>query len=125
MNRNFEYVNLSDYIQESFTEYKQYYETNVNLYKTISVPHITLSELENYDFPLKINSSNLLNTKFYAVNTLSSKLQNNEKIGCMNVYYENKILCSLDVLLENQLEHNRWEYYFRKTLKDIKTTFEL
>lgn len=120
---NFEYVNISDYIQKSFAEYKTYYEPNVSLYKTTDMPNIKLAELENYDFPIKKNTSNSLTTKFYTLNTLSPSMNSNAKIGCMNVGYENKILCSIDIILNNNLKKNTWNHYFMKVLKEFKNSF--
>ncbi len=116
---NLEYVNISSYIEESFEEYKKYYEQNVYLYKTTVTPDITLEVLENYEFPLKSNSSNLLNVKFYTIDKISSKLNPNDKIGCMIVYYEDKILCSMDIYLENEIKQNSCTYYFVKIFKEF------
>jgi len=120
---NFEYVDISDYIKNSFEEYKKYYDKNVFLYKTTTIPILELQELSNYNFPLKQNSSNLLETKFYALNTLSSKIQKNNKIGVFHIYYDNKILCSMDIILTNNLEQNSWIYYFSKILKSWNNSF--
>ncbi len=119
----FEYVNLSDYIQESFAEYKTYYEQNVWLQKTITKPNIALSEMNNTIFPLKANTLNSLETKFYTLNSLSSSVPSHEKIGNITIFYEGKILCSTDIILTNQLEQNSWQYYFGKILKELKNSF--
>ncbi len=120
---NFEYVNLSDYIEKSFFEYQKYYQANVHLNKTIDVPNITLSHLNNYVFPLKLNSENDLKVKFYSLNELSSLLKPQEKIGCMTIFYQDKILCSMDILLTNKLLQNSWHYYFQRILKEFKSNF--
>lgn len=120
---NFEYVNISDYIQKSFEEYKKYYQENVHLYKTTTVPDIELSNLKNYDFPLKTNSANTLKVKFYTLNEVSSTLRLNDKIGCMTVFYEDKILCAIDIVLTNEIKQNSWGYYFWKILREFKDSF--
>lgn len=120
---NFEYVNILDYIQKSFAEYQNFYQKNINLYKTTTIPNIALSQIENYDFPLKLNSANNLNAKFYTLNEVSANLKPHDKIGCMTIYYENKILCSMDIVLTNKLSHNSWHYYFHKILKEFKFNF--
>lgn len=113
----FEYVNISNYIQESFEEYKKYYKQNVYLYKTTTLPKLKLCELENYEFPLKPNTANTLKSKFYTLNILSTNIKENSVIGKMTIYYDDKILCSIDIILENQLEKNSWYYYFVEILK--------
>lgn len=120
---NFEYVNISDYLQKSFEEYKKYYQSNVKLYKTSDIPNIFLEQLNNYEFPLKKNTSNSLSTKFYTLNTLSSNMISGTKIGCMNLYYDDKILCSINIYLEKKLKQNNWFYYFTKILKEFNHSF--
>ena len=120
---NFEYIDTSDYIHTVFENFKKNYETKVNLYKTITKPEIKLSGLQNYEFPLKSNFIQSLDTKIYMLDTLSSEIQKNSKIGCIHVYYENKILYSVDVILENQLQQNSCFYYFQKILKEFNQNF--
>ena len=122
--KNFEYANISEYAQKSFEEYKKHYISSVNLYKTTTVPKIELSELNNYDFPFKRNSINSLSTKFYTLNKLSSNINFNEKIGQMTIYYENKPVCSMDILLKNELVQNSWIYYFVKILREFNFSFQ-
>lgn len=120
---NFEYVNISDYINKSFAEYQTYYQANVHLNKTTTTPCTELSQLDNYDFPLKPNSVSTLKTKFYTLNEVSAKIKPESKIGCMTIYYEDEILCSMDIILKNELKQNSWSYYFLKILKEFKFNF--
>ena len=120
---NFEYVNIAHYLNQSFEKYKKYYMSNICLNKTSTVPIIKLSMPESCDFPLQTNTSNLLSTKFYTLNSLSADVTQNAKIGIMNVYYDNKILCSLDILLENKLKRNSWLYYFEKIFREFNYAF--
>lgn len=119
----FEYVDISDYINNSFAKYKAYYEKNVALHKTTTMPNIELSKIDNFTFPLKPNSSNLLETNFYALTTLSSDFRPGDKIGCISVFYEGKILTTIDILLTNELKQNSWTYYFAKILREFKYAF--
>ena len=114
---NFEYVNIKKYVNETFEKYKNYYISNVNLYKTTTEPEIVLEELDNYEFPLKTNSGNSLKNKFYSINRLSSKIKKGSKIGELKVLSESNELCSIDVKLENELKQNSWKYYFIEILK--------
>ena len=119
----FEYVNIEKYINTNFEEYKKYYKNNVSLYKTISSPEINLLKRDSYIFPLKKSNPETLSTKFYSLNTLSSSNEKNSKIGCLSVFYEDKILCSQDIILENTLIKNNWYFYFGKILKDFNFAF--
>ena len=119
----FKYVDIADYIAEGFAEYKEYYENHAFLYKTTTKPNIALSSLENTTFPLKGNSATTLETKFYALNSLTSEISANDKIGSMSVFCVEKMLCSMDIILTNQLEQNSWQYYFGRILKDFRNSF--
>ena len=119
----FQYVDISDYINNSFAQYKNYYEKNVSLHKTTTTPNIQLASIENYTFPLKPNSGHLLDTNFYALTTLSSTFRPCDKIGCMTVFYEGKILATVDITLTNELKQNTWTHYFTKILREFKYAF--
>ena len=121
---NFEYVDLSNYINENFIKYKKYDELNVYMYKTKTPPIIDLENTENCVFPIKKNSSNLISTKFYGLNILSSKITKNTKIGILQVLYDNKILCSKNIILTNNLLQNSWYYYFYTILKNWQEAFK-
>ena len=120
---NFDYIDISKYIQESFENYKKNYCKNVFLYKTRTLPNIELKSDNNFTFPLKPNTSNLLTTKFYAINTLNSNIKSGEKIGCMTIYYDNKILANFDIVLSNNLAPNSWQFYFVEILKQFNFSF--
>ncbi len=120
---NFEYVNTTNYLEENFATYQEYYASHVSLYKTTTIPKIELAKIENASFPLKKNSAHLLTTKFYTLHTISSHLPQNSKIGCMTLYYQNKILCSIDIYLTNEIKQNSWHYYFEKILREYKSNF--
>ena len=114
-------MDISDYVQKSFEKYKKYYESNISLYKTTTKPNIKLLELENYQFPFKNNTVQTIEFKFYALNTLSSKIEPGNKIGCITIYYQGKILSSIDIILENKLLQNSWQYYFYNIFKNLKS----
>ena len=121
--KNFQYVDISDYIFENFEKYRKNFDENITLYKTQTQPIISLSKERSFIFPLKNNTSNLLSTKFYSINKLTSNIKSGEKIGCMTIYYDNKILTSIDIFLSNNLIKNSWKYYFVEILKQFNETF--
>lgn len=121
--KNFEYVDLKNYVEKSFTEYQKYYEKNSYLCKTTTTPEIALASIENYTFPLKNHTANLVTSQFYTLNKISSTLQKQDKIGCMTLYYNHQILCSIDIYLNNDILQNSWYYYFIKILKEFQNNF--
>lgn len=120
---NFQYIDISNYILESFEKYKKNFDKNIILYKTQTQPIISLAKEKNFIFPLKNNTSNLLSAKFYNINKFSSKINPNNKIGCITIYYDDKILTSVDIILSNNLIKNNWKYYFVEILKQFNTSF--
>lgn len=110
---NFEYIDIQNYVYNEFEIYKEYFAKNVNLYKTITKPEIEICETENFKFPLKTDDIQTLNSKFYCINKLSSSVEQNSKIGNLQICYNDKILCSYDVVLKNKLIKNNWWYYFK------------
>lgn len=121
--KNFQYIDISNYIQESFETYKKNYYKNVLLYKTQTQPSIKFASSTNYTFPLKPNTSNLLTTKFYMINKLTSDIHSGDKIGCMTIYYNDNILTNIDIILANDLIRNDWKYYFVEILNQFKKIF--
>lgn len=121
--KNFEYIDISNYIYENFNIYQKTFSQNINLYKTKTKPEIILEKIDNYKFPLKKNNINSLDCKFYSVSTLSSKFNSHDIIGCMNIYYENQILTSINIFLNNTLIKNNCIHYFFKTLSEFQYSF--
>lgn len=120
---NFEYVDVADYVQKNFATYQNFYQQQVTLHKTLTVPEIELAELQTTSFPLKSNTAHLLSTKFYTLHRLSKEVAKDSKIGCMTLYYNDKILCSVDIFLKNEIQQKPWHYYFGRIFKDYKSYF--
>lgn len=72
---NFQYVNVSKTINESFENFTNYIQDNITLEKTASIPTFKLEMLDNYDFLLKTDGNVKLNTKIYNITNFSYKLK--------------------------------------------------
>ena len=114
---NYTYVNIFSSINNSFSDYINYFNKNCILEKTNTLPILKLNSINNYDFPFLKNSSLKLNTKIYTLNTFSPSISPNSVVGKLYVYDNDKLLCSLDIILENSLIKNNWQYYFKEILK--------
>lgn len=112
----YNYTDISSIINESFENYVTYFENNYLLEKTTSMPSLRLGTLENYEFPFSKNKELNLKTKIYSLNKFSYKTKPNSKIGIIELYNNDKLICSVDIFLENELIKNDWKYYFKNIL---------
>lgn len=117
INNNYKYVNVSKTINEAFSNYLSNFNNNYLLEKTIDKPILKLKELDNYNFPLKTDGSIQLSTKIYTINNFSFNTPKDSIIGTLYLYNtsNNTIpICTVDIILDNELKKNTYIYYFKK-----------
>lgn len=112
----YKYVNISSTINEAFANYISYFNKNYILEKTTTPPVIKLANLSNYEFPLQTDGTLKLSTKIYTINNFSYTTKVNSKVGTLELYNGNNLLCQADILLDNELYRNTWKYYFKEIL---------
>ncbi len=112
----YDYIDVSSTIHDAFNEYISYFNNNCILEKTSTIPILKLQDLDNYKFPLSKNNSIQLNTKIYTINTFSSTIEKNSKIGTLELYNNNNLLCTLNIIIDNNLVRNNWLFYFKTIL---------
>lgn len=117
---NFQYVNVSKAINESFSGFNNYINNSIFLEKTTDFPKFKLETLDNYDFPLKTNGEIKFNTKIYTIKNFSYKLSAGSEVGKLYLYNNNDLLCECKILLENQLNRCSSTYYFKKIFEVFK-----
>ena len=115
----YKYVNVQNTIESAFNDYIHYFNKHVILEKTTIIPKLKLQKLDNYDFPLKTNGDVKLHTKIYMINKFSPNILTNSKVGTLQLYNNNELLCKTDIILENTLSKNSWSYYFHNILKSL------
>ncbi len=115
----YNYVDVSSTINEAFSSYISYFNQNYYLEKTTTIPHLKLKEIENYEFPLSNNNAITLDTKIYTINKFNPNISKGSKIGTLYLYNGNNLLCSVDIIIENELIKNDWKYYFKNILKEF------
>lgn len=115
----YKYVNVQNTIESAFNDYIHYFNKHVILEKTTIIPKLKLQKLDNYDFPLKTNGDVKLHTKIYMINKFSPNILTNSKVGTLQLYNNNELLCKTDIILENTLNKNSWSYYFHNILKSL------
>lgn len=116
----YKYVDISSIINESFDKFVNYFNENYILEKTQTKPILTLEKLDNYNFPLSQENVLELSTKIYFNNKLSHTISKGSKIGEISLYKNNTLLCTVNILLDNNLEKNNWKYYFKYIILNLK-----
>lgn len=115
----YNYIDVSSTINDSFNQYLPLFEKNCLLKKTRTSPILKLQQLENYKFPLPINDALELNTKIYTVSSMSPSTNQDSKIGTLELYNGNSLLCTADITLDNELIKNTSLYYFNLIIRNL------
>ena len=115
--QKFEYTNTYPIVEKNFQQYISEFKKNIILEKTTDLPTLKLSTIQDYEFPLRQEDIFNLSTKIYMIHKFSPQIQENEKIGVLTVYSNDKILYSLDIIMTNCLHQNSVKYYYIDILK--------
>lgn len=116
--KTYKFVDVSSTINKAFNNYIPYFNSICLLEKTTTTPILKLGTLENYEYPLSSSEAVKLSTKIYTFNSFNSDIEQNSKIGILQLYNGNKVVCHIDIYLENKLIRNNWKYYFKNILCD-------
>lgn len=116
----YKYVDISSIINETFNNFIPYFNENYILEKTTTKPVLKLKKLDNYYFPLSHQDVLELSTKTYFNNKFNYNIAKNSKIGEISIYKNNTLLCSVDILLDNNLIKNNWKHYFKYIILNFK-----
>lgn len=114
----FHYFDTYTIIEKNFMEYKKYFENNYVLEKTTDIPIISIQNPSIYEYPLSQEEIFNLHTKIYTFTKFSPDISKGNKIGTITLYTDNKILYSLDIILENNLKKNTSIFYCKNILKN-------
>lgn len=117
---NFQYVNVSKAINESFENFNNFIDDSIFLEKTTDIPKFKLEVLDNYDFPLKTNGEIKFNTKIYTIKNFSYKLSSGDVVGKLDLYNNNELLCEIKIFLDNDLDKSSSKFYFKKIWEVFK-----
>lgn len=119
----YKYVDISSVINDSFEKFNSYFNQNYILEKTTTKPILKLENLDNYYFPLSQNEILELSSKTYFNNKFNSNITKGSKIGEIYLYKNNTQICSVGILLDNELIKNDWKYYFKYILANFKNFY--
>lgn len=112
----YKYIDISCILTETFNNFITYFNKNYILEKTNTKPILKLEDLNNYDFPLSDKNILDLSTKIYINNKFNPNISQNSKVGELIIYKKNNVLCTTNILLDNSLKKNNWQYYFKNII---------
>lgn len=109
--KNFEYVNISEKINEKFNHWKQ--NNNFNIYKGISNNlDLKVSNLQTPIIPLKKEKIDEININISSQNYLTAPIEKNTTIGEIMVTENDNVITSLDILNNNYISKKSYLNYF-------------
>ena len=120
--KNFEYINISEKINEQFEKWKLENIDNFNIYKgTTNNLELKLSDLQNPIIPIKKDEISLIDITISSKNHLIAPLDENTVIGKITVTVNNNELISLDILNDELIEKKNLIHYFLEILKNYSS----
>ena len=120
--KNFEYLNISDKINDAFNKWKLDNFNNFNIYKGISnYLELKLSDLNNPVIPIKKDEIELININISSNNYLNAPIEKNTVIGKIEVTTNNNVITSLDILNNNSIKKKNFINYFLEILKNYSS----
>lgn len=111
---NYEYIDISNIIDNAFSSFIPYFNNLYYLEKTTSVPILKLENIENYKFPFLKNDISNLKTNIYTITNFNSKVLPGNVVGKLQVFNNENLICNINILLENELIPNNWMFYFKE-----------
>ncbi len=118
--KNYNYINVKNTLKNAFNDYLPIFNTTYKLEKTNDIPILELDILENYDFPLSDTDCLNLHTQIYTIESFNSDIKPGTIVGKLHLYRDNDLLCSVNILIKNELSKNSWKYYFFRILSHYK-----
>ena len=117
--KNFSYIDVSSTINEAFNNYLSYNSNNFILEKLATKPILKIDKLSNYEFPLNLKGGAKFTTKVHTIDNFSSKTPKDSIVGILYLYNDDKLLCEVNITLQNELISNTWDYYFKNIFKNL------
>ena len=121
--KNFQYVNISEKINEEFENWKLGNFKNFNIYKGISNDlELKISDLKNPIIPIKKDEIESLNFNISSNFDLDAPITENTVIGKITVTLNNNELVSLNILNNNSIKKKSIINYILEILSNYSVT---
>ena len=118
--KHFKQININDLIAEEFNNWKNTNLNNIIINKGIyDSLNITYKSLKNNTIPIKNDLINSLKIEIDCPFTFEAPLKDSSKLGCINIYLENELLDSVNIILKGNINKKNITYYITYFLKNF------
>lgn len=116
---NFTYVDINKIIEDEFNKWIENNTNYFDVYKGIS-NNLTLScpKLNHNQIPINIDDKNNISISINCNKNLIAPILENEKIGCLTVIINDKVIYSLDICSKSPIEKKNIINYLKIFFKD-------
>ncbi len=119
---SFEMIDTYQTVKDAFEKFDKI--KNIKVQKSLDEVSLKLSENNTYIYPIEKNKINDLKTSIYCVSLINFNIPENSKLGALTLKCNNKILYSLDLILNNKIKRTTWQEYIKIFICDYKNYFK-
>lgn len=120
---NYEIVNIKEKIEEEYNSWKTY--NKIEVIKGEKKYLETILE-ENTIQKMALNKEDIKDIKITitAIKKIEAPVEQNKKIGQLNVKIKGKTICNLDILVKEEVKRKTVNYFFKELIKDYVIKLE-
>ena len=116
--KNYELVDLGEIIKEEFDDWRKINEKRICVYKGIDEKlNVDLGEIKYSKFPIEKDGKDSIYADVDAKLYFEAPIEQNTKIGNMEIEYGNKEIMNIDILTKNKIERKGVKEYFQELME--------
>lgn len=123
---SYEYINIKEKIEEEFNKWEK---ENINTFEIVKgktkIPKLKLGEIEYTKIPINKNNIKDIQIQIICKNTLEAPIQENQKIGQVEVKIKEETITLVDVMLEQKIEKKNVIEYIKQLMKNYDEYLEI
>lgn len=123
---SYEYINIKEKIEEEFNKWEK---ENINTFEIVKgktkIPKLKLGEIEYTKIPINKNNIKDIQIQIICKNTLEAPIQENQKIGQVEVKIKEETITLVDVMLEQKIEKKNIIEYVKQLMKNYDEYLEI
>ncbi len=123
---SYEYINIKEKIEEEFNKWEK---ENINTFEIVKgktkIPKLKLGEIEYTKIPINKNNIKDIQIQIICKNTLEAPIQENQKIGQVEVKIKEETITLVDVMLEQKIEKKNIIEYIKQLMKNYDEYLEI
>lgn len=122
---NYEYVNIKEKINYEFSEWKKKNLSNINIIKgKTSILQLDLEEMEYDEIPVNKNELNSLKVDIKCESELVAPLEENRKIGVIEVSVKSEVVFSTNIVVKEKIEKKSLVYFLKQLVENYSIYLE-